>query len=392
MSKQLKIRAIAGLAIVLAGAAALAAPPHGPDVRPVNSVANVNPLPVKLEFPVDTGRRNVLSRVADAGDGKSASDVSKQPAAGATFNVELNEIDDLKSVYGTVRSTDRIEARARLGGTVASLSVDEGSEVQAGEVMAIVTDQKLALRLRAVEAQIAGLRAQRENTERDLGRQEELIKRGFTPKAKVDELRTQLEVVTNQLKSAEADRDVVTRQVQEGEVLAPASGRVLLVPVTVGSVIMPGESLATIAANDYVLRLELPERHARFIHKGDAVQVGARSMDNKGLPLVKGAITQVYPELQSGRVIADANVAGLGDYFVGERVLVYISVGKRQGMVIPRLFVTTRYGYDFVRIMRGEGKVSDVIVQLGPATLLADGGEGVEVLGGLNSGDELVKP
>ncbi len=392
MSKQLKTRAIAGLAIVLAGAAALAAPPRGPDVRPVTSVANVSPLPVKLEFPVDTGRRNVLSRVADAGDGKSASDVSKQPAAGATFNVELNEIDDLKSVFGTVRSTDRIEARARLGGTVASLSVDEGSEVQAGEVMAIVTDQKLALRLRAVEAQIAGLRAQRENTERDLGRQEELIKRGFTPKAKVDELRTQLEVVTNQLKSAEADRDVVTRQVQEGEVLAPASGRVLLVPVTVGSVIMPGESLATIAANDYVLRLELPERHARFIHKGDAVQVGARSMDNKGLPLVKGAITQVYPELQSGRVIADANVAGLGDYFVGERVLVYISVGKRQGMVIPRLFVTTRYGYDFVRIMRGEGKVSDVIVQLGPATLLSDGGEGVEVLGGLNSGDELVKP
>lgn len=392
MSKQFKTRAIAGLAIVLAGAAALAAPPRGPDVRPVTSVANVSPLPVKLEFPVDTGRRNVLSRVADAGDGKSASDVSKQPAAGATFNVELNEIDDLKSVFGTVRSTDRIEARARLGGTVASLSVDEGSEVQAGEVIAIVADQKLALRLRALEAQIAGLRAQRENTERDLGRQEELIKRGFTPKAKVDELRTQLEVVTNQLKSAEADRDVVTRQVQEGEVLAPASGRVLLVPVTVGSVIMPGESLATIAANDYVLRLELPERHARFIHKGDAVQVGARSMDNKGLPLVKGAITQVYPELQSGRVIADANVAGLGDYFVGERVLVYISVGKRQGMVIPRLFVTMRYGYDFVRIMRGEGKVSDVIVQLGPATLLSDGGEGVEVLGGLNSGDELVKP
>jgi len=256
--------------------------------------------------------------------------------------------------------------------------------------MAIVADQKLALKIRSLAAQIAGLKAQQENAERELGRQEELIKRGFSPKAKVDELRTQLEVVENQLKSAEAERDVVTRQVQEGEVLAPASGRVLLVPVTVGSVVMPGETLATIAANEYVLRLELPERHARFIRKGDKIQVGSRSLESNAKPLAEGAITQVYPELQSGRVIADASVAGLGDYFVGERVLVYISGGKRLGMVIPKSLVSTRYGYDFVKVARGGGSVSDVFIQLGLPARLADGSVGVEVLGGLNAGDEIV--
>ncbi|MGD9668206.1 MAG: efflux RND transporter periplasmic adaptor subunit [Hyphomicrobiaceae bacterium] len=395
----MKTKAIAGLAAMLAGGAALAAPTRAPDVVSADSVADSLRIPVALKSPFDPRRPNVLSRVAEAAGGrgddtsaKSGMDVPRHSDGLATFTVEMNEIDDLKSVYGTVRSTDRIEARARIGGTVASLSVDEGSEVQTGQVIAIVADQKLALKLKALEAQIAGLKAQRENTERELGRQEELIKRGFTPKAKVDELRTQLEVVENQFKSAEADRDVVIRQVQEGEVLAPASGRVLLVPVTVGSVIMPGESLATIAANEYVLRLELPERHARFINKGDTIQVGSRSLDNTNRALVKGSITQVYPELQSGRVIADASVKGLGDYFVGERVLVYISVGKRSGMVIPRSLVTTRYGYDFVKVARGVGRVSDVIVQLGPSTLLADGGEGVEVLGGLNPGDEIVKP
>jgi RND family efflux transporter MFP subunit len=291
-----------------------------------------------------------------------------------------------------VRSTDRIEARARIGGTVASLNVDEGSQVEAGQVVAIVADQKLALKMKALDAQIDGLKAQEANTKRDLERQEELIKRGFTPKAKVDELRTQYEVVQNQLKSVKADRDVLLRQVQEGEVLAPASGRVLLVPVTEGSVIMPGESLATIAANKYVLRLELPERHARFIKNGDAIQVGARSLEDTARPLIKGAISQVYPELQSGRVVADASVEGLGDYFVGERVLIYISVGKRQGIVIPRNLVTTRFGYDFVTVSRGSGRVAEIVVQLGQPTLLADGSAGVEVLGGLNPGDEIVKP
>ncbi len=384
---------------MLAGAAAWATASPAPDMRAAEPAAISARIPVALETPIRSVRPNVFSRVAQAPGGvsgeagnKSATDVPRHSDGLATLTVEMNEIDDLKSVYGTVRSTDRIEARARIGGTVASLAVDEGSEVKAGEVIALVADQKLALKLKALEAQIAGLKAQRENTERDLGRQEELIKRGFTPKAKVDELRTQLEVVDNQLKSAEAERDVVMRQVQEGEVLAPASGRVLLVPVTVGSVIMPGETLATIAGNEYVLRLELPERHARFISKGDWVQVGGRSLDNTGRPLVKGSITQVYPELQGGRVIADASVNGLGDYFVGERVLVYISVGRRRGIVIPRSLVTTRYGYDFVKVARDVGRVSDVIVQLGPATVLADGSDGVEVLGGLNPGDEIVKP
>lgn len=399
MSNSLKTQLLACAAVVLLGGAALASPSVVPDsTRPEPEASRIQ-IPVALKSPFESGRPDVVSRVAEAPEGKgtvtdkTGVEVPKSSDGLATFTVEMNEIDDLKSVYGTVRSTDRIEARARIGGTVAALAVDEGSQVETGQVIATVADQKLALKLKALAAQIAGLTAQRENAERDLGRQEELIKRGFTPKAKVDELRTLSEVVANQLKSAEAERDVVMRQVQEGEVLAPASGRVLLVPVTVGSVILPGESLATIAANEYVLRLELPERHARFIKKGDPIQVGPRSLGNaEARPLVKGAISQVYPELQSGRVIADASVKGLGDYFVGERVLVYISVGKRRGMVIPRALVTTRYGYDFVRVSRGVDRVSDVIVQLGPSTLLADGSEGVEVLGGLNPGDEIVKP
>lgn len=335
----------------------------------------------------------VVAAAADKPDGsaKEGSSGSSQAGAPTRFAIRMGEIDDLKSVYATVRSTDRIEARARIGGTIASLAVDEGTQVETGQVMAIVADQKLALKLKSLNAHIDGLKAQEENTRRDLGRQEELIKRGFTPKAKVDEQSTQLEVVQNQLKSAIAERDVVTRQVQEGEVLAPASGRVLLVPVTAGSVIMPGESLATIAANEYVLRLELPERHARFIKKGDVVQVGPRSLETSDTSLIKGAISQVYPELQSGRVIADASVEGLGNYFVGERVLVYISGGKRQGMVIPRDHVMTRYGYDFVRVAR-DGGTSDVVVQLGLGAELPGGANGVEVLGGLNPGDEIVKP
>ncbi len=178
---------------------------------------------------------------------------------------------------------------------------------------------------------------------------------------------------------------MLTRQVQEGEVLAPAQGRVLTIPVTTGAVVMPGETIAKIAANAYVLRLELPERHARFIHEGDPVVLGERELADSAAPLGKGRISLVYPELQDGRVIADAQVDGLGKFFVGERVLVWISAGKRNAIVVPRDYVFKHFGLDYARIGQGDGKTIDVVVQPGQPARLDGGGDGIEVLAGLKA-------
>ncbi len=137
--------------------------------------------------------------------------------------------------------------------------------------------------------------------------------------------------------------------------LAPAAGRVLKVPVTPGSVVMAGESIATIAANEYLLRLELPERHARFMQKGDTVRIGARGLESNQQTVGEGHIVQVFPELQNGRVIADAEVGAIGDYFVGERALVWIAAGKRPTIVVPADRVFTRYGLDYARLASEAG-------------------------------------
>ncbi len=314
-------------------------------------------------------------------------------AAADAFEVQERGVDDLKAVFATVRSTDEIYARVRTGGTIASLAVTKGAEVKMGNVLATVTDQKLALRMRGLEAQIAGLKARAETARIELQRQEQLAEKGYAAGAKLDEARASSEGAANALKSAEAERQVITQQVQEGEVLAPANGRVLTVPVTAGSVVMPGETIAKIAANAYVLRLELPERHARFIKVGDPVVLGGREMSGSDVPAGKGSITLVYPELQDGRVIADAQAEGLGKYFVGERVLVWISAGKRQAIAVPRSYLFQRFGLDYARLQEKDGKTIDTVVQLGQPARLEEKDAGyVEVLGGLRAGDRLVKP
>lgn len=319
-----------------------------------------------------------LARAADA------------PAPGTAFDVTQQAIDDLKSVYATVHSKDLIAARVRTPGTVAALKIDEGVAVQPGQIMALVTDPKIALKIKALDAQIVAIKSRIETARTELGRSETLKSKGITPQARVDQAQTTFDVAVNDLKAAEAERSVVETQVDEGKVLAPAGGRVLRVSVTEGSVVMAGESIATVAANEYLLRLEIPERHARSIKSGDIVRLGERSLSTSDKPLIEGHITQVYPELSNGRVVADAEVPGLGSYFVGERVLVWISAGTRQTIVVPRQFVTKRFGLDYVRLASKDGTTTDVIVQTG--RINGSGGGTIEILAGLSAGDRLVQP
>jgi RND family efflux transporter MFP subunit len=305
--------------------------------------------------------------------------------------VKALEVSDFKSVYATVRSKDLTEARVRTPGTVMSLKVDEGAQVEAGQLLALVADPKIALRLKALDAQISGLESRVDTARRDYERVLQLRERGVAPEARVDQLKTALDVAQNELKTLRSERLVLEQQASEGEVLAPADGRVLKVPFTTGSVVMAGESVATIAANDFMLRLELPERHARFMKPGDEIRIGAR-----GLALdqvnAKGRIVQVYPRIEGGRVIADAEAPGLGSYFVGERVPVWISAGRRQVVAIPDAFVFRKFGLDQVTLVSPAGEGVAVVVQLGRAAKLEDDEPGHEVLAGLGPGDVITRP
>lgn len=305
------------------------------------------------------------------------------------FTVEKKQVGDEKAVFATVESTNVVPARARIGGTVAELNVKEGDEVKQGQVVATVGDEKLVLQLKSLDAQIAGLEAQFTQAQSDLTRGEDLFAKGTIPKATLDQSRTTFNVASNAHRSRVAERSVVEQQLSEGKVLAPTAGRVLKVPVTAGTVILAGETIASIAEQHFVVRLRVPERHARFLKAGDTIRVDG---DDLGAGSAKfGTIMLVYPQIDDGRVVADAKVAGLGDYFVGERIRVWVSAGERESVIVPSSFITTRFGVDFAHVRTGGG-VIDVPVQRGRELPRSDMPNALEILSGLKTGDVLVRP
>jgi RND family efflux transporter MFP subunit len=300
---------------------------------------------------------------------------------------------DLKAVFGRVESRDIVQARARLGGTIVSLDAVEGNPVKAGDVIATVVDDKLALQLASFDARLKELDAQLQNALVDLNRGKSLLAAGTVTKASVDALQTKVDVLNNQVTALQADKSVVVQQGAEGKVLAPASGRILTVPVTRGSVVMPGEAIARIAAGGYFLRISLPERHAAQVKEGDDVLVGARGLDGGQSSFKaarKGKLVKVYPEIQDGLVLADVDVDGLGDFFVGERTLVWIPVDKRNVIAVPPVAITTRSGIDYAQVSGASGPM-DVAVITGE-TFATPEGDRTEILSGLVDGDKVTTP
>ncbi len=332
--------------------------------------------------------------------------IAHADAPASRITAQLQPVDDLKAVFATVESVDQAVARTRIGGTIADLRVEEGGRVEAGQVIATVRDPKLPLQLTALEARIRALQAQQHQAELELDRALQLRASGTGTQQRLDDARAAVDVARAQIAAMTAERAVVEQQQREGDVLAPAAGRVLQVKIVDGAVVQPGEPVASIAVENYVLRLRLPERHARFLRQGDAVLVGERGLapahiapngiDLTGIPptgapegLRRGTVRQVYPEMADGQVVADATVAGLGDFFVGERVRVYVATGLREVILVPPDYVIRRFGADFVRLDDG----TEIPVQVGgliPA--VGDRPGGLEILSGVKPGDILVRP
>ncbi len=310
----------------------------------------------------------------------------QQPADSATLEIHVETIPDLKAVYATVESADVVAARARIGGTVASLSADEGDAVIAGAVLAVVVDDRLVPQVRALDARVAALTAEATLAVADRDRARQLLERGVIAQVRFDEAQTRVDIVQGQLDGARQERSGVIQQQREGEILAPTTGIVLGVGITQGSVVVAGEAVAQIASEDYVLRLRLPERHARFLGVGEEVRIDQSALGEAVAEV--GVIRKIYPQIVDGRVVADAEVEGLGGYFVGERIRVWVSASERPAILVPPAFIRTTYGVDYVVLLSADQEHHQVPIQRGRTHL--DGR--IEVLSGLGDGDVILAP
>lgn len=321
--------------------------------------------------------------LAGCGVDEPAPSAAPGPPPGERLTLAVTPLAELKPLAAEIQTRDQAEALARIPGMLIELRVREGDSVTRGQPIGRIVDDRIGHETQAYAAQAAAAAAEAQRARQELGRVRYLYERGFYARARLDEATAAANAAEAQVRAAREQRSASAAGGAQGLIVAPSSGRVLRADVPAGSAVMAGTSVATITSGPPLLRIQVPQALAGRLRVGAAVIVQDEELRGRA-----GRVVQVYPAVAGGRITVDAEVPGLTDEQVGRRVAVLVDVGARPAMVVPRRFVRTRFGVDYVLLVSRQGEAAEVPVQ----TASTGEADRVELLSGVRAGDMLAAP
>jgi len=208
---------------------------------------------------------------------------------------------------GIVKTNGRIEATqvdvaSKYAGRLAEVTVKEGDEVTAGQVIARISSPEYEAQLRAAQAQVLRARqalaeaealiAQRKSDQilarTDAERGKELVAKGYLSKQVDDQRSAKSAAADAALRAAEAQRDQAQFAIHASEadaeqikailvdlvLLAPRSGRVQYQLARTGEVVAAGTRVITILdLSDVYMTIYLPASQAGQLALGDEARI-----------------------------------------------------------------------------------------------------------------------
>ena len=326
-------------------------------------------------------------------------------------------------VVGSLEAQDEVTISSQASGNLESISVDLGSPVSRGQVIARIDQRELKLKRDQAEAAlhqaeaklgitrdgkidpqkqpdvrqaVAGL----ERARYDLIAAKKLFDAGTISNQQYDvyqktvdqaEARYQasLENVRNLegiIEEKRAALDLTKKQLADSDIISPLSGVVKEKTASRGEYLQPGKPVVTIVQiNPLRLRLEVPETFAASIAKGQVVTLKVDSFADREF---KGVIKRINPSMdeKSRSLMAEAEVANPNallrpGMFARSQI---VSNSKTMALMVPEKAVVSLAGVTKIFILEGSVAV-ERIVKLG-----ARDGSLVEILEGVKPGERVI--
>jgi RND family efflux transporter MFP subunit len=148
---------------------------------------------------------------------------------------------------GTVRARVEMPLAFQVGGRLLARRVDAGQTVGAGQVLFELDPRDLQEAVRAVEAELAAARAERDTAASDMARQTQLLAQGFIGQQAFDRSQLAARAAQSRLVSAEARLRQATNASGYALLRAGSPGVVTEVSGEAGQVVSAGQALGTLA-------------------------------------------------------------------------------------------------------------------------------------------------
>jgi membrane fusion protein, multidrug efflux system len=208
--------------------------------------------------------------------------------------VERRAEGEAVSLTGHVRAKDEVSLAFRLDQRMIERLVNVGDVVTAGQVVAKLDPQIQQNSLRSAESNLASVEALLTDARLTFGRQERLIKNGWTPQAKFDEAQQKLESVQAQVASAQAQVRNAQEQLSYTVLYADGPGVVTKVGAEPGEVVQAGKMIVQVARQgprDAVF--DVPEQLIRNGPRDGLIEI---ALTNDPTVRATGRVREVSPQ------------------------------------------------------------------------------------------------
>jgi RND family efflux transporter MFP subunit len=208
--------------------------------------------------------------------------------------VERRAEGETLSLTGHIRAKDEVSLAFRLNGRMIERPVNIGDVLKAGQVVAKLDPQIQQNGLNQAQAELASLEAVLTQARLTFGRQQQLVKDGWTSRANFDEARQKLETTQGQIDAAQAQLRTAQEQLSYTVLHADGPGVVTAKGAEPGEVVQAGKMIVEVARQgprDAVF--DVPEQLMRTGPRDPLVQI---ALTNDPTVRATGRVREVSPQ------------------------------------------------------------------------------------------------
>lgn len=309
-------------------------------------------------------------------DGKAKDSTKGTKTGGNAVPVEVyltrsEKVANMLYASGTVVPNEEVDLKAEIAGRLIKLNLREGASVARGQLIAKINDKEL-------QAQLAKLEYNAALTRNIEARQQKLLKIEAISKE-------EYEIAMNNVRTSEADKELILAQLEKTEIRAPFSGTIGLKNISEGAYLSPGTSVVTLVqTNPVKIDFTIPEKYSRDIRLGSTIQLSLDADAARYSARVVALDPKVDENLRTQRV--RAILPNPGRLFVpGMFVKVQADLsGNNTAIMIPTDAIVPILKGKKVFVVKN-GKAQEVMVTTG---LRND--QKVQITEGLQPGDSLI--
>lgn len=295
-----------------------------------------------------------------------------------TAEVRLGDFPIELKALGTVTAANTVNVRARVNGQLVKVPFEEGREVKAGDLLALIDPRPFEVALAQAEGILQENRAQLRNAELDLKRYEGLYAQDSIARQRLDTQQALVAQLQGTVKSNQAAVRDARLNLEYTQVRAPISGRLGLRQVDIGNLVTSADStpLVTITQTQPIaVEFTLPEGEVPAVLKrlraGAQLDVEAWDRGERDR-LAQGRLQSLdnQIDLATGTLRLKARFENEGHVlFPNQFVNVRLRVDTReQAILIPSAALQFGSRGTFVYVVGPDGKAALRRVAAGPGS------------------------